>query len=161
MFVQTWLQVVLNKFNMSFVQWEILQAAYAKSTIVMYATALFKAISNPTCVIPAFTTADIQTTFWQLAGWPLSVINTLRQALIVFQAAAHMAAPPFESGPVTILFRALKSQAPKPAKAKRLPLKNEMIFDMFNFWARWNSLAAQRNAAFFALSVGTIHRFSP
>jgi hypothetical protein len=151
---------VLNAFYMNPEQWKILNKAYAPSTIKQYAKAIYDGLRRTGAAIPVVTTADLQATFWPLCGLPLSIPNTLRQALIAFQAVADLPPPPFDSQKGHIIFRALKNDAPSTATPRKLPLSKDMIFNIFNFWASWHTRAAQRNAAFFALHVATIHRFS-
>jgi hypothetical protein len=149
---------ICRLFNITRDRWAIFSHALATSTWKMYAQSLQQAL-NRGGKIPVLTCDDVITFFAPMAGKSRTQVTRLRQALFAFQTIGGFTAPPYEQPGVKFFFKALLRMAPAPTD-RRLPMTEDVARAIYNFWARWNSLAAQRNAAFFVLHMVSLHRFS-
>jgi hypothetical protein len=124
----------------------------------MYASSLQQAL-NRGGKVPVLTCDDVITFFAPMAGKSRTQVTRLRQALFAFQTMGGFVAPPYEQAGVKFFFKALLRMAPAPTE-RRLPITDDVARSIYNFWAKWESLAARRNAAFFVLHLVSLHRFS-
>ncbi len=124
----------------------------------MYAQSLQQAL-NRGGVVPVLTCEDVINFFAPMAGKSRTQVTRLRQALFAFQTMGGFVAPPYDQAGVKFFFKALLRMAPAPTD-RRLPMTDDVARAIYNFWARWPSKAAQRNAAFFVLHLVSMHRFS-
>jgi hypothetical protein len=145
-------------FDFDKIHWDVVVTAFSSRTMTSYSRVIAEAFWSNTSAFPVLEVNDIFAIFQPLMGQSIARANTLRQAIIAFQTGAGLPEPPFGEKGVQLLFRALKKAAPlKPLP--KLPFDRDIAFRVFNVWANWPSKAAQRNAAFFALQLASMHRF--